>query len=562
MARCALTITERDRTADAGSGSTARNESAPASGALHVRFGEFELDETNAVLRRDRSAIPLPPTPFGVLCALVRQAGSLVTKHALLDRVWGHRFVSDSVLKTAISTLRAALADDPRQPRYIETVARRGYRFVAAPTALSDAIRPHVADLKIGDPQVPPLIGRSMELARLRRAWNSASEGKRAVVWIAGESGIGKTTLMEHFVATLGDIACVRGHCVRHAGTGEQYLPILEALAELCRSDATVHSLLRTVAPTWLLQLPWIGTPEERESLHRELAGVQRERMLREMCEFLDRYTERRPLLLLTEDLHWADSATTQLIDYIARRRGSGRLMWVSTFRLAEVVASEHPLNALRRELRLQDLCQEIVLDPFSEAEVAAFVAERSPSMAGDGSFVRALHDRTDGVPLFLASIMSAAAAEAGPTAIRSAAHIANATVPERLRTIVDHYVGTLGHERRRLLSAAAVCGTEFRPDTLSRVLQCDVAWVADTCDQLAREQLWLAARDTQQPADPYEKSYAFRRALFREVLCECTTPSTRAELHCRNAAAMKEQRSAARNAAAPALALDSRVRS
>ena len=110
---------------------------------LRVRFGEFELDEANALLLRDKSAIPIAPTPFGLLCALVRQPGSLLTKQALLDQVWGHRFVSDSVLKTAISDLRTVLGDDPRRPRYIETVARRGYRFVAVTTALSVAtVRP------------------------------------------------------------------------------------------------------------------------------------------------------------------------------------------------------------------------------------------------------------------------------------------------------------------------------------------------------------------------------------------------------------------------------------
>ena len=96
---------------------------------LRVRFGEFELDEANAMLRRSGQAIDLAPTPFGLLCALVRHSGSLLSKHALLDEVWGHRFVSDSVLKTAISDLRSVLADDPREPRYIETVDRKSTRL-------------------------------------------------------------------------------------------------------------------------------------------------------------------------------------------------------------------------------------------------------------------------------------------------------------------------------------------------------------------------------------------------------------------------------------------------
>src|SRR5512134_1755002 len=104
---------------------------------VRVRFGEFELDESNARLLRAGTPVAIAPTPFALLCALARQPGALLTRHALLDQVWGHQFVSDSVLKTAISDLRGLLHDDARRPRFIETVARRGYRFIAAPTAAS-----------------------------------------------------------------------------------------------------------------------------------------------------------------------------------------------------------------------------------------------------------------------------------------------------------------------------------------------------------------------------------------------------------------------------------------
>src|SRR4030095_3962964 len=113
----------------------------------------------------------------------------------------------------------------------------------------------------------------------------------------------------------------------------------------------------------------------------------------------------RRPLVRVTEDLHWSDRATIQLIDYLARRRGRGRVMWLSSFRLAEVIASDHPLNILRRELHLHGLCEELVLDSFSQADVAAFLQARAPSLPLGKSFVRLMHERTDGVPLFVASV-------------------------------------------------------------------------------------------------------------------------------------------------------------
>ena len=97
-----------------------------------LRFDRFELDEAEARLTCAGEPVALAPKPFAVLCALARAPRTLVTKNALLDAVWGHRFVTESVLKSAISEVRAALGDDPKQPRYIETVSRRGYRFTAA----------------------------------------------------------------------------------------------------------------------------------------------------------------------------------------------------------------------------------------------------------------------------------------------------------------------------------------------------------------------------------------------------------------------------------------------
>jgi DNA-binding winged helix-turn-helix (wHTH) protein/tetratricopeptide (TPR) repeat protein len=528
---------------------------------VRVRFGDFELDEANALLLRDGRAIAVAPTPFSVLCALVRRAGSLLTKHALLDEVWGHRFVSDSVLKTAVSDLRNALGDEPRRPRYIETVARRGYRFIAVPIALSAASPPVAAsstaagNMPIGERQPSPFVGRAPELARLRRAWERAGHGRRAVVFIAGEPGIGKTTLIEHFVSSLGDLTCARGQCVELYGTGEPYLPVLEALGELCRNEAEVVPLLRAVAPTWLLQLPWLGTAEERESLRRELVGVNPERMLREMGELLDRYTENRSLLLVTEDLHWGDRATTQLIDYIARRRGGSRLMWLASFRLAEIIAAEHPLNTSRHELRMHDLCEEIVLDSFSEAEVAAYVAERSRPAAGDKDFVRALHERTDGVPLFVAALTSDVIARAAPSGslVGDAVRIASVALPANLTAIIEHYLLRLDNERRSLLSAAAVCGVTFRTETVARALGRDATWVAETCDQLVREQRWLAAASEQ---DPSEKPYSFRHAIFREALYERTAPATRVELHRNVGTALEAERASGQNVAAAELAM------
>lgn len=527
--------------------------------SLRVRVGEFEIDESNALLLRNGSAVRLSPTPFGVLCALLRQPGSLLTKNALLDQIWGHRFVSDSVLKGAVSEIRIALGDDPRQPRFIETVPRRGYRFIAVPLSLDETravLQAPTSAIAFEAEPVPLFVGRAAELDRLQRGWGRALRGSKGIVWVAGEPGIGKSALIEHFISGLGSVACARGQCVQHHGAGEPYLPVLEALAELCRRDADAPALLRAVAPTWLLQIPWLSTAEQREGLLHELVGVNPQRMLREIGEFMDRYTERRPLLLVTEDLHWADPSTIQLVDYFARRRLSCRLMWLSSLRLTEIIALDHPLNTLRHELRPQGLCEEIVLDSFSETEVAAYVAGRAPAMGADERFVRILHERTGGVPLFVAAIAGEVMDRAARSGFADAARLASTTVPDTLSALIDHYAARLVGERRRLLMVAALCGMEFRADTLSRVLGCDVAQVADTCEALVREHLWLVAARATDNGDGAEPSYAFRHALFRQRLYDSTPVFGRAELHRKVGTALEAERAAGRSVTAAELAL------
>jgi DNA-binding winged helix-turn-helix (wHTH) protein/tetratricopeptide (TPR) repeat protein len=539
-------------------------ESSSSSGPLYARFGEFELDELNARLLRSGTPLSLSPTPFKLLCALARRPGALLTKHALLDEVWGHRFVSDSVLKGAISDVRTVLGDDAQKPRFIETAPRRGYRFIAVasapsppPTRTVDAGTTTSESPLSGRPRHSSFVGRTKECASLERAWERASAGKRALLWIAGEPGIGKSTLIDHFVAGRGETANARGHCVQHYGSGEPYHPVLEALGDLCRTDAEAAPLLRAVAPTWFLQLPWLSTAEQRDALQRELVGVNQERMLRELGEFLDRYSEDQPLLLVTEDLHWSDRATIQLLDYFARRRSRCRVMWLASFRLAEVVASDQPLNTLRRELNLHGLCEELVLDSFSQADVAAYLAARAPSIEHDESFVRTLHERTEGVPLFVSSVTNEVARRADQGDMPAAALLASSPLPDSLFAIIDHYLAKLSDERRQLLSAAAVCGLQFSIETLARAIGRDTLWVADACDQLLREQVWLVTSGEVDPGLSVETSFAFRHALFRQALYDRLAPSARAAIHHKVGLALEEQQDATIPAAELAMHFD-----
>ena len=268
---------------------------------------------------------------------------------------------------------------------------------------------------------------------------------------------------------------------------------------------------------------------------------------LREMGELLDRCTEQQPLLLVTEDLHWSDPATVQLIDYIARRRSPTRLLWLASFRLTEVIATDHPLRAVRRELGLHGLTKEIVLDAFSENEVAEYLATRAPALAADEDFVRALHRRTDGLPLLVADLVSDLV-EQGDFALAggSSAHnrLAAIGIPETLSGIVEQYFARLTPEQQAALEVASACDPEFRLSTVARMLGRDVAALAASWSELARGKRWLRDAPSSQRGD--EALYSFRHAVYREVLRKRLGRFAFAELQGRVAASLVDDRRAA----------------
>ena len=289
-----------------------------------VAFATFRLDPANARLTDGPRMLELAPKAFAVLCHLAARPHQLVTKDELLDAVWGRRFVSESVLKTAVNAIRSALGDDSRQPRFVATVARRGYRFIGLPVGGEPVASGAAAEPVASGPRAL-LIGRRVAAEQLD-AWRAAAwAGQRQMVLIGGDAGIGKSTL----IRALADDARARGEavafgqCVEQAGGGEPYLPILDALAELARGPAAAAWLaaLRQAAPTWLAQLPWLVTEADQVQLRRELAGAAQDRMLREFGALLNVVTPSHPLLLVIEDLHWSDHATVSLLDFLARRR-------------------------------------------------------------------------------------------------------------------------------------------------------------------------------------------------------------------------------------------------
>jgi len=506
------------------------SEHAPVS----LRFDAFELDERNVRLTRDREPVDLTPKAFGVLCELARHRGDLVSKDALLDAVWGHQHVSESVLKTIISQLRAALSDDARQPRYIETVSRFGYRFIGVAARLPSPLP--AADCSPPTPRTPSMVGRVAALDRLRACWHRTLAGERQLVWVVGDAGVGKTTLIESFVSELPPDATVYGRCVEHFGAGEPYLPLLEALNEHCRREPALADVLRSVAPTWLVQMPWLISEENRQSLHRELAGAHPDRMVRELAELMKRYAANRPLLLVIEDLHWSDLGTLRMMEHFARQPRNFGFMWVASFRLTQIFTDDHPLRELRQELKLHRLCDEILLDSFSEGEVGAYLNTRLPDTRFPEDFVRRLHAHTDGLPLFVASVTDSLLTRANVGSSDEDdlnESVSNLPLPESLAGVLDRQATRLPVDTRTLLEAAGACGSEFRANMVAALLDRDDAWVREQCDDLVRRSLWLQhIAFVDLPDGGFDVRYGFVHALYRQYFYQHIPATLRVHYH------------------------------
>jgi DNA-binding winged helix-turn-helix (wHTH) protein len=450
----------------------------------HLTFGPFRLEMTQGRLWRGDQGIPLRPRSLAMLGYLVAHAGRLVTKAEVLQHVWGGSHVSDSVLRVSVQEIRAALGDAAGAPRYLETVGRQGYRFLMG----SDLEGPPL--LAAG-----PLVGRQGDVAALESRYQQAAQGTRQFVFISGEAGVGKTTVVEMFLSRLGaerERWTTWGQCVEHAGEGEPYLPFVEALGRL-GPETAVLAVLRRYAPLWLAQLPGLVSEPELERLQGRLHGTTPARMLRELAEALEALTADRVLVLVLEDLQWSDHATVEALAYLAQRREPARLLMLGTYRPVEVLLQGHPLRGMVQELCGRGQGVDLQLEFLSAADVVAYVAGRLGGPVAD-ALPAFIYARTDGNALFLVNIVEhlvqqgAVVRRAGQWTLRERAETAGASLPAGLRGLLLRRIEALPPATRRVLEAASVVGETFAVAAVAAGAQGPSEDVDAVCTELAAQ--------------------------------------------------------------------------
>jgi predicted ATPase len=388
------------------------------------------------------------------------------------------------------------------------------------------------------------------------------ASGQRRVVFVCGEAGIGKTAVVDAFCRQVESslaATMARGQCVQGVGAKEDYYPVMEALSELCAAQdgEAACRILARMAPAWLARgwEPEENAPSALRPPIRERPQVQ-ERLLGDLCAALEELSANRPLILIFEDLEWADESTLNLISALARRRAPARLMVLATHRplksSREHPLAMHPLKELKQDLLIRRLCAEVPLAPLKKSEVKGLLSrelEQETLPPGIADFV---HRRAEGNPLFVIAILEHLISERvlvrkgtnGAARWEQAVHLAEmeAGVPNELAQMIELEIERLGPEDQLILEAGSLMNVAFPAWAVAAALGKDASETEEACDELARRLYFVErAGEDELPDGTRSPFYVFAHGLYREVIYRRQPATRRGKRHIRIADRLRE---------------------
>ena len=358
----------------------------------------------------------------------------------------------------------------------------------------------------------PVFVGRSEEFGRLLSVLTRAEQGRPAVALVAGDAGVGKTRLLAELAGHAeGKGACVLvGGCMEVGDLGLPYVPFVDAFRDIGArpGESELAGRLAAIVPGLGLLLPRTGNGRGPALLPGD--GFERVQLFGGVLSLLVGLSELAPLLLVIEDLHWADRSTRDLVAFLIRTLRAGRIALVASYR-SDDLHRRHPLRPLLAELlRVPDL-ERIDLPPFTRAELA----EHLDALAGEGvppAAVDRILARSEGNAFFAEALVAAGAARA------------EVALPDALADVLLGRVEALSDLAQELLKVAAVAGRRVGHQLL-------VAAAGLPEPELERG-LREAIAGQILVADPAAETYGFRHALLQEVVYGDLLPGERTRLH------------------------------
>jgi DNA-binding winged helix-turn-helix (wHTH) protein/predicted ATPase len=499
-------------------------------------FGPFRLDVHERRLLNGKAPQPLRAKVFDTLCVLVERAGRLIATDELMDAVWPDAAVEVGNLAHNIAVLRKVLGESTGGPKYIETVSGKGYRFVAQVTMHQDQVPARPASSRRWE-----LVARERELDVIDEVLNDVAAGRRQILCISGEAGIGKTLLLNALIeqASALGFRCCQGQCLEGLGEGEPYMPVLEAISQLSSgpdAERTV-SVLRRMAPTWAAHLPALLA--SAADLSKQTLGATKERMLREFAEALEALSASGPVVLAIEDLHWSDASTVQLMNMMALRITPARILITGTYRPHEGDNRGASIHAMTQQLKLRGACREMPLRALDEEGVRRLVELRLPGAVLTDDAVAVTKQRTEGIPLFVEAVIDHWKSQGlvirvgGEWAFTNAPGDRGCGVPESLRSTIVWKIDSLNQECRELIAAASVSGVEFSAAVVAAAVGNAPDEAERRLEELAKQgSLIVQTTPIEWPDGTIAQGYRFVHSLYQEVIYDRIPAGQRARLH------------------------------
>jgi DNA-binding CsgD family transcriptional regulator len=425
--------------------------------------------------------------------------------------------ISVRTVESHVSSLLAKLQAADR--RELATIART---VVVGPTS---SARMPLSLLELTERSA--FVGRHEELALLRARWEEATSGRRRVVLLLGEAGIGKSRLAAEtaLVADHGGALVLVGHCDREALVA--YQPFVEAMTGLLEllPDAVAASALRRGGKELARLLPGLAASASHGAI--EDAGspeAARYRLYEAVAGLVTSAAHDTPVMLALEDLHWADPPTLQLLTHLVRRADRSRLLVLGTVR---TVRPEGAVLGLLGDLRREHDADVVWLQGLDAAEIEALVTVDPGGMTDQPSDVRRrlaeqLHAETEGNPFFVRELLRY---RAPATPRRSGGEAVRRGVPATVRDVIVRRVETLDAATRQVMSVAAIVGRRFRLDLVAQA------------SDISPDRFLGALEDAQacgllSEAADHPAWLDFSHALVRETLENELSPERRRRLH------------------------------
>ncbi len=451
-------------------------------------FDRYRLDEQERQLLLGTQVVPLPPKVFDLLAVLVQNAGRLLAKQDLLDRVWSGVAVEEGSLTRGISSLRRVLGSTADGHDYIQTVSKRGYRFISQVRETTDD---ELGGPRLGMPLPASLlataavdfVGREGELGQMQDVWQHAKDGRHQLVLVAGEPGIGKTRLSLEFARSV----AADGTTVLMGYSDEEnlvpYQPFVECLSWYFRHCPEVElrgqlaaigggGELAAFIPELRNRIPDLPSP-----LPMDPEG-QRYRLFEAVAGMLAVASRTRPMLLLFDDLHWADRPTLLLLRHVMRSAHMASFAIVATYRESELDRT-HPLAEMLITLRRERAITRVALRGLKitcvKALVNSIVGPNAPSQLS-----QVVMDSTDGNPFFATEMLQhlketgAIARVSGMT--ERTIEIGDLGLSEGIKEVIGQRLSRLSEACNRLLSIASVIGREFDATLIRETLYSELS--------------------------------------------------------------------------------------